>query len=178
MFRFAIRDMLWLTVVVGLTLVWRVENQARQRSLDVLNRNQAIADQASLAGRWQILETVINGTAQNFRGTQAVEMGFYNGYWMEWGPDGKSGLAGGFMIVRPGEINIDTTGVPGFTAPTKWRYKLERGELWMVRSQKPADRPRDFDALNDPSLTRHRLRKVELRLKPPAVEPPEELQRD
>ena len=56
MFRFGIRDILWLTAVVGLALIWRVENQARQSSLEELKRNEAIADGAALAGRWEVLE--------------------------------------------------------------------------------------------------------------------------
>jgi len=46
MFRFNIRDMLWLTALIGLVLVWRQENQARQRSLEVMNRSEAVADEA------------------------------------------------------------------------------------------------------------------------------------
>jgi len=98
-------------------------------------------------------------------------MGFSDGWWSVRGPGDRPGLDGEFKIVRPGEINIGTTGVPGFTAPTKWRYKLESGKLWMIRSKKPGDRPIDFDATNDPSLTLYLLRKRELRPEPPAVQP-------
>ena len=168
MFRFAIRDILWLTAVVGLALVWRVENQARQRSLDVLHRSEAIADGAALAGRWEVLEVTSNGKVENFRRRPAVQFGFYDGWWSERSPGDRLGLDGEFKIVRPGEINIDTTGVPEFAAPTRWRYKLASGQLWMIRSSTPADRPIDFDATNDPSLTLYILKKVELEPKPPA----------
>jgi hypothetical protein len=170
MFHFTIRDMLWLTAVVGLSLVWRVENQARQSSLEVLNRNGAIADEAALAGRWGVLEITSNGKVQDFRGKPAATFGFYDGWWSERGPDDRFGLDGEFKIVRPGEINIDTTGKPGFTAPTKWRYKLKSGKLWMIRSQKPGDRPSDFDAANDPGLTLYLLRKLELGSERPALQ--------
>jgi hypothetical protein len=171
MFRFVIRDMLWLTAVVGLALVWRVENQARQRSLEVLNRSEALADGAALAGRWEVLEVTSNGNVEDFHGKPAAQFGFYDGWWSDRGPGDRLGSDGECMIVRPGEININTTGVPGFTAPTKWRYKLQGGKLWMIRSKKPGDRPIDFDAMNDPSLTLYLLRKLELRPEPPAVLP-------
>ena len=171
MFRFTIRDILWLTAVIGLALVWRVENQARQSSLEVLNRNEAVADEAALAGGWEVLETTSNGKVHDFRGKPAAQFRFYDGWWSERGPGDRKGLDGEFKIVRPGEVNIGTTGVPGFTAPTKWRYKLESGKLWMIRSKKPGDRPIDFDATNDPSLTLYLLRKRELRPEPPAVQP-------
>jgi len=171
MFRFAIRDILWLTAVVGLALVWRVEHQARQRSLEVLNRNEVVADGAAVAGRWEVLQITSNGKVQDFRGKPAAQFGFYDGYWSERGPDDRSGSDGECLIVRPGEINIDTTGVPGFTAPTKWRYKLQGGKLWMIRSQKPGERPSDFDATNDPSLTLYELKKAELEPEPPAQQP-------
>jgi len=179
MFRFAIRDILWLTAVIGLAIVWRVENQARQRSFEVLNRNEVIADRAALAGRWEVLEITSNGEVQHFRGKPKAEMGFHDGYWQEWGPDDQPRLAGECMIVRPGEINIDTTDKLGFTATTKWRYELHSGKLWMIRSQKPGDRPIDFDATNDPSQTLYELKKVELEPKPPAQQPqPEVVGRD
>lgn len=171
MLRFTIRDMLWITAVIGLALVWRQENRARQSSSVRMNRNEAIADEAALAGRWEVLEITSNGKVQDFRGKPAAQFGFHEGWWSEQGPDGRSGSDGECMIVRPGEINIDTTGVPGFTAPTKWRYKLESGKLWMIRSKKPGDRPGDFDAANDPDLTLYLLRKLELRTQPPAVQP-------
>jgi uncharacterized protein (TIGR03067 family) len=172
MFRFAIRDMLWLTAVVGLALVWRVQNQARQRSLDVLNRNEAVADGAALTGRWKVMKTTSNGKTEDFDGKPAVQMAFFgDGWWREIGPNDGPFTDGECMIVRPGEINIDTTGVPGFTAPTKWRYKLHGGKLWMIRSKKPGDRPIDFDATNDPSLTLYELKKVELEQEPPAQQP-------
>src|SRR5438105_7549173 len=104
MFRFTIRDILWLTAVTGLALVWRVEHQARQRSLEVLNRNEAIADGAALAGRWEVLEITSNGKVQHFGVRPKAKMGFYDGYWQEWGPDDQPRLAGECMIVRPGEI--------------------------------------------------------------------------
>jgi hypothetical protein len=172
MFRFAIRDILWLTVVVGLALVWRVQNQARQRSLEVLNRNEAIADGAALAGRWEVMKLTSNGKTEVFAGKPAARMAFYfygDGSWQEIAPNDGPYTDGEWMIVRPGEINIDTTRVPGFTAPTKWRYKLQRGKLWMVRSKKPGDRPIDFDATSDPSLTLYELKKVELEPEPPVV---------
>ncbi len=171
MFRFTIRDMLWLTAIIGLALIWRVENHARQRSLEVLNRNEAIADRAALAGRWEVLEVTSSGKTENFRDKPAAQFSFGDGYWREWGADDQPGLTGEYMVVRPGEINIDTTGVLGFTAPTKWRYKLQGGQLWMIRSQKPGDRPIDFDATSDPSLTLYELRKVELEPEPPAQQP-------
>jgi hypothetical protein len=171
MFRFLIRDILWLTAVVGLALVWRVENQARQRSLEVLNRNEVIADEAALGGRWEVLEITSNGKVESFRGKPAAQFGFYGRYWSERGPGDRLGSDGEYTIVRPGEINIDTTSVPGFITPTKWRYKLQRGKLWMIRSTKPGDRPIDFDASSDPNLTLYELRKVELEPEPPARQP-------
>src|SRR6476660_7679149 len=44
MFRFTIRDMLWLTILVGLALVWRQEHQDRQSKLQALNRFEVVAD--------------------------------------------------------------------------------------------------------------------------------------
>lgn len=162
MFHFTIRDMLWVTAVIGLALVWRQENRARQSSLEVLTRSEAAADEGALAGRWEVLEIVADGKLQDFRGKPAAQMGFDDGWWREIAPNDGPSTVGECMIVRPGEINIDTTGVPGFTAPTKWRYKLQGGKLWMIRCRKPGDRPIDFDATNDPSLTLYLLRKLEL----------------
>src|SRR5688500_5599482 len=122
MSRFTIRDMLWLTAVVGLALVWRMENQARHRSLEMLNQNEAIADGAALDGHWEVLEVTSNGQVQNFRGKPAAHFAFSDGWWSERGPDGRNISDGECMIVSPGEVNIDTTGMPGFPAPTKWRY--------------------------------------------------------
>lgn len=170
MFRFVIRDMLWLTAVVGLVLVWRAENQARQRSLEVLNRNEVIADRAALAGLWEVFEVTSRGKVQDFRGKPAAHVRFDQAYWLEWPADGRPDSGGEFRMVRPGEFNIDTTGVPGFTAPTKWRYQLRNGELWMIRSKTPGERPIDFDAASDPDLTLYRLRKRELKSKAPAVQ--------
>jgi hypothetical protein len=161
-FRFTIRDMLWLTAVIGLGLVLRQENRARRSSLEVMNRSEAVADEAALGGRWEVLEKVAGGKVEDFRGKPAAQMGFGDGWWQEDGPDDRYFIGGEFMVVRPGEINIDTTGVPGFTAPTKWRYKLQVGKLWMIRRKTPGERPSDFDALNDPSLTLYLLRKLEL----------------
>ena len=171
MFRFTIRDILWLTAVIGLALMWRVEHRARQTSLEVKNRNEAIADEAALAGRWQVLEITSNGKAEDFRRKPAAQFGFQDGWWREIAPNDGPYTDGECLIVRPGEINIDTTRALGFKAPTKWRYKLQSGKLWMVRSNKPADRPIDFDATNDPSLTLYLLRKRELKPEPPAVQP-------
>lgn len=105
MLRLTIRDVLWLTAVIGLALVWRVENRARQRTREVLNRNEAIADKAALAGRWEVLELTSNGKVQSFRGKPAAHFWFGDGYWHEWRPDDQPGLSGECMIVRPGEIN-------------------------------------------------------------------------
>ena len=168
MFRFTIRDLLWLTAVIGLALVWRVENQARQSRSEVQKRNEVVADEAALAGRWEVIETVSNSNVHDFHGKPAAQMGFDSGWWSERGPDHRSGVDGECRIVRPGEIDIDTTGLPGFTAPTKWRYKLQSGKLWMIRSKTPGERPSNFDAANDPSLTLYELRKVELAPEPPA----------
>ena len=175
MIRFAIRDILGLTAVVGRAIVWRVERQARQRGLEALNRNEETADRAALVGRWEVLEVTSNGKVQDFRGKPAAQFEFYDGWWSERGPGDRRGSDGECMVVRPGEINIDTTGVPGFTAPTRWRYKLQGGRLWMIRSKKPGDRPIDFDATNNPSLTLYLLRKMELRPEPPAVQTPTEV---
>jgi hypothetical protein len=171
MFRFTIRDMLWLTAVVGLALVWRVEHQARQRRLEVLKRTEAIADGAVLAGSWQVLEITSGGKVQDFRGKPAAHFSFGDGWWRENGPDDLVRSTGECRIVRAGEIDIDTTGVPGFTAPTKWRYKLAGGKLWMIRSKTPGDRPIDFDATSDPSQTLYELKKAELEPQPPAQQP-------
>lgn len=171
MFRFSIRDMLWLTALIGLGLVWRQENRARQSSLEVLKLNEAVTDEAALGGRWVVVEMTANGKVRDFRGKPAAQMGFDSGWWSERGPDRRTGVDGECRIVRPGEIDIDTTGVPGFTAPTKWRYKLVGGKLWMVRSKKPGERPSDFDAANDPGLTLYELRKFELEPEVPDSKP-------
>ena len=172
MFRFHIRDMLWVTAVIGLGLVWRQENQARQRSLDVLNRSEVVADEAALVGCWEVLEMTTNGKVQDFRGKPAAQMLFFGDGWCrEDDPGNPLGLDGQFKIVRPGELNIDAGTAPGVTVTTKWRYQLQSGRLWMIRSKTPGDRPSDFDAVNDPGRTLHLLRKRELGPERPVEQP-------
>ena len=172
MFRFNIRDMLWVTAVIGLALVWRQEDQARQRSLEVLNRNEAVADEAALGGHWEVMKLTSSGKTEDFYGKPAGRMCFFgDGWWREYGPDDRSLGDGECKVVRPGELNVDTKSAPGVTVTTKWRYKLVGGKLWMVRSKKPGDRPGDFDAENDPDLTLYLLRKLELGPERPVVEP-------
>jgi hypothetical protein len=45
MFRFRIRDVLWLTVVVGLALMWRLEIRRRHSGSEELKRTQGVADE-------------------------------------------------------------------------------------------------------------------------------------
>lgn len=172
MFRFTIRDMLWLTAVIGLALVWRQENQARQSNLEVLNRSEVTADEAALGGRWEVMTMTSNGKAEDFVGKPATQMAFFgDGWWREIAPNDGPYTDGECKIVRPGDLNVDTKSTPVVTVTTKWRYKLVSGKLWMVRSKKPADRPSDFDALNDPDLILYLLRKRELAPEQPVVEP-------
>jgi hypothetical protein len=51
MFRFTIRDVLWLTVVVGLGLMWRVEHDRAQREIKTAldERDAAIKNEHRLA---------------------------------------------------------------------------------------------------------------------------------
>src|ERR1044071_8534665 len=110
MFHFTIRDVLWLTAVVGLALIWRGENQARRRSLDVLKRSEAAADDASLAGRWKVMKMTSNGKTEDSDGRPGVQMAFFgDGWWREIGPNDGPYTDGECRIVRPGEIDIDTT---------------------------------------------------------------------
>ena len=169
MFRFMIRDMLFLTAVIGLCLVWRQENHARQRSLEVLRRSEAVADEGVLEGRWEVMQITSSGKTEDFDGKKAGQMLFSDDWWMEFGPDDRSDGGGECKIVRPGELNVDTKSAPGVTVTTKWRYKLQGGRLWMIRSKTPGDRPSDFDAANDPGLTLYLLKKLELEA--PVVQP-------
>lgn len=162
MFRFSIRDMLWLTAVIALGLVWRQESPARQRSLEVMNRSEVLADDAALEGRWEVMKITSNGKTEDFDGKPAGQISFSNGWWSEYVPDERPIGHGERKIVRPGELNVETASAPGVTVTTKWRYKLVGGKLWMVRSQKPGERPGDVDAVNDPDLTLYLLRKLEL----------------
>jgi hypothetical protein len=164
MFRFTTRDMLWLTVLVGLALVWRLENRKRQSGLEILNRSEAVADNPALLGEWEIVETILNGKADDFDGKPGGWMRFRDyGEDRVWSQDNsrdRRDFEGKYTIVGPGKIDIDVTGVPGF-APSIWqlRYQLKGGRLHLIRSNRPGERPKDFDAINDPGLTLYVLKK-------------------
>jgi len=160
MFRFTIRDMLWLTVLIGLALIWWQEHQHRQTRLLSLNRFQVVADEPALGGRWEIVEKTSNGKTHELGGKSAGSMMFQAPYCSERDSPDRPDFDGEYTIVGPGEIDIDMKMVPTFKAPVwKWRYQLKGGELRIIRSSRPGERPKDFDALNDPSLTLYVLKK-------------------
>lgn len=170
MLRFTIRDVLWLTAVIGLAIAWRLEIQSWRTSRQTLKQFEVIADEAALAGRWQIAAITSNGVASPVSTGMEASMSFDSGYW-------RLSYSGAtedweYKLVRPGEINFDSlTTLGGFKTTWKWRYELKDGKLWMIRSKTPGDRPTDFDATNDPSLTLYELKKTELEPQPPAQHP-------
>jgi len=170
MLRFTIRDMLWLTAIIGLAIVWRVENQHFQNTRDTLRRVGIIADEAALAGHWQIVEITSKGVADPVSTGVEASMSFDGAYWRL----SYSGASEDwqYKLVRPGEINFDSLATPGgFKATWKWRYELKDGKLWMIRSSNPAERPAELDAISDPSLTLYKLKKMRLEPEPPAQQP-------
>jgi len=64
MFRFTIRDMLWLTVVVGMALAWWTEHQRQNAFLDAMQKLQTENDGLRGAFRvtgYELQETNIGG---------------------------------------------------------------------------------------------------------------------
>lgn len=167
MFRFSIRDMLWLTAIIGLAIAWRLEDQSWRTSRQTLNQFEVIADEAALAGRWHIVQITTSGVATPVSTGFEASMSFDSGYWQLRYSGASEDWE--YKLVRPGEINFDSLATPGgFKATWKWRYELKDGKLRMIRSSNPAERPSDFDAVNDPSLTLYDLRKARLEPEPPA----------
>ena len=70
MFRFNIRDMLWLTALIGLVLVWRQENQARQM-MDAVD--WAVGDRDRLVAKGEKLLAEL--AARGKRGTPPPSRG-------------------------------------------------------------------------------------------------------
>jgi hypothetical protein len=174
MFRFTIRDMLWLTIAVGLGLIWWRENQDRQNSLRLLKNIEAVADEPALGGRWDIVERTSNGKKHDLGGKPGGQMRFYTTDLSERDSPGVPDFDAEYKIVGPGEIDIDMKMTPGFGAPVwKWRYELKGGELRIIRSNRPGERPKNFDAMSDPALTLYVLRKPEFHAVEPVRSPPE-----
>jgi uncharacterized protein (TIGR03067 family) len=170
MLRFTIRDMHWLTAIIGLAIVWRLENLKAHNTRQTLSQAAIIADEAALAGRWQIVAITSSGVSNPVATGGEASMSFDSGYWrLDY-----SGAAEDweYKLVRPGEINFDSLATPGgFKAIWKWRYELKDGKLRMIRSSNPAERPTDFDAVSDPSQTLYELKKARLEPDTPAAEP-------
>jgi hypothetical protein len=66
MFRFTIREVLWLMAVVGLALAWRLENKQRQSGLEELKRLQVAADEQE-AELYGVELSVLNRSEMEFR---------------------------------------------------------------------------------------------------------------
>ena len=162
MFRFTIRDMLWLTVLLGLALIGWQEHQHRQASLLSLNRFQVVADEPALGGRWEIVAKISNGKAHDLGGKPAGWLFFSAPNCSVRDSPDHSDFDSEYTIVGPGEIDISVFTATGKAPPQKWRYQLEDGELRIIRSSRPGERPKDFDAISDPALTLLRAKKAKL----------------
>ena len=104
MFRFTVRDMLWLTVLVGLALVLRQENRRTQSGLESLNRSQAVADTPAVVGEWEIVETILNGKVNDYHGKPSGWMRFSDGYWSQANSRDRRDFEGQYTIVGPGKL--------------------------------------------------------------------------
>jgi hypothetical protein len=170
MFRFTIRDMLWLTAAIGLAITWRFEQRTWQKARQTFAELGAIADEAALAGRWEILAITSSGVTKTFPAGSDASMSFYDGYWRLRYADAAEDWE--YKLIRPNEINFDSMPPPGGVKVTgKWRYELKDGKLRLIRSSDPAERPTAFDAISDPTLTLYELRKKSLEPEPPAEQP-------
>jgi hypothetical protein len=62
MFRFSIRDVLWLTVVVGLAIVWRGEVQQHKADAQLLQRIKSAAQfggtDEGITDLWRIANSI------------------------------------------------------------------------------------------------------------------------
>jgi hypothetical protein len=174
MFRFTIRDMLWLTIVVGLGLIlWR-ETQDRKNSLQLLNRFETVADEPALGGAWEIAEKISSGKRLDLDDKPAGRMSFDPPYVSERDSPGDPDFDGEFTVVAPGEIDVSVFTRTGPKAPPqKWRYQLRGRELRIIRSNRPGERPKDFYAISDPALTLYVLRRPESQVEEPPPRPPE-----
>lgn len=66
MFRFAIRDVLWLTVVVALALaLWKERTQRREERLALIRERDAAVENERRIGRLLAIEAVQNATRRN-----------------------------------------------------------------------------------------------------------------
>jgi hypothetical protein len=173
MFRFTIRDMLWLTVLLGLALIWWREHQHRQTSLLSLNRFQVVADEPALRGRWEIVEKTSNGKTHDLGGKSAGWIFFDAPYCSEGDSPDYPDFDSEYTIVGPGEIDISVFTATGKAPPQKWRYQLKGGELRIIRSSRPGERPKDFDAISDPALTLYVLKRLNSHAEEPMRSPHE-----
>lgn len=159
MFRFTIRDMLWLTVLLGLALIWWQEHQHRQTGLASLNCFQVVADEPALRGMWEIVKRISNGKAHDLGGKSAGWLMFDAPYCSVGDSSDYPDFDGEYSIVGPGEIDISVLTATGKAPLQKWRYQLKGGELRIIRSSRPGERPKDFDAISDPALTLYVLKR-------------------
>ena len=173
MFRFTIRDVLWLTVLLGLALIWWQEHQHRQTNLRSLNRFQVVADEPALRGMWEIVEKTSNGITRELSGKPAGWMLFDAPYCSEGDSADYPDYDSEYTIVGPGEIDISVLTATGKAPPQKWRYRLQGGELRIIRSSRPGERPKDFDAISDPALTLCVLKRKDSHTEGPVRSPPE-----
>jgi hypothetical protein len=153
MLRFTIRDMLWVTVLIGLTLVCWQEHQHRQTSLQSLNRFQVVADEAALSGIWDIVEKTSNGKTYDLSGKSAGWLFFSARNCSERDFDSE------YTIVGTSEVDIRVFTTTGNARPWKWRYQLKGGDLRIIRSNRHGERPKDFDATSDSALTLYVLKR-------------------
>ena len=173
MFRFTIRDMLWLTVLLGLALIWWQEHQQRQTSLLSLNRLQVIADEPALGGMWEIVEETSGGKMHDLSGQPRGFMDFDGSYCREARSLDGPYVDAEYKIVLPGEIDISVLTATGKAPPEKWRYQFQGGELRIIRSNRPGERPKNFDAIRDPALTLYVLKRWNSRAEEPVRSPHE-----
>jgi len=143
MFRFTIRDVLWLTALVALA-------------------PPAIAQEvnpaAALAGEWEIVEMIFRGKVQDFSGKPGGWIWFRKGefaiaYSTREGPATRP------CTIRPREIDIQPDPFARNERVIKAHYDLQGESLRIVWRDDYGDRPMSFDAQKDSHLTLYVLKK-------------------
>ena len=173
MFRFTIRDLLWLTVLLGLSFIWWQEHQHRQTTLRSLNRFQVVADEPALCGMWEIVAETSGGKIHDLGGQPRGFIDFDGTYCREARSLDGPYVDAEYKIVRPSEMEISVLMATGKAPPQKWRYQLQGGELRVIRSSRPGERPKDFDAISDPALTLYELKRKDSQTEETVRSPPE-----
>src|SRR5262245_22930848 len=129
MFRFTIRDVLWLTVV----------------ALAPPAIAQEVDPAAALAGEWQIVEMIFHGKVQDFKGKPGGWIWFRKGefaiaYSTREGPVKRP------CTIRSGEIDIQPEPSDRNGRVIKALYDLQGESLRLVWRDDYGDRPTSFDA--------------------------------